>query len=222
MTQLPILYSFRRCPYAIRTRMTLKYCEIAVEHREVLLKDKPAAMLAASPKGTVPVLVLADNTVIDESVDIIMWALAQHDPLGWLDYDAASLADMHALVEQTERDFKGALDSYKYNYRRADDPRRQERNSYRALCVKFLELLNTRLIQTKWLASERHSYVDVALFPFVRQFANVEPDWFAQLPLPGLQRWLTEQLDSELFKSVMHKHPVWQVTAEPGQNGVSP
>jgi len=176
-------------------------------------------MLAASPKGTVPVLVLPDNVVIDESVDIIQWALAQHDPLGWLDYDAAMLADMHALVDQTEREFKSALDSYKYNYRRADDPRRQERNSYRAQCVKFLEVLDERLQRTQrsrqvnWLAGERQSYVDVALFPFVRQFANVEPDWFAEQPLPGLQRWLSEQLDSELFTGVMQKHPVWQASA---------
>jgi len=148
--------------------------------------------------------------VIDESVDIIRWALAVRDPLGWLDFDAATLANMNALVDQTEREFKSALDSYKYNYRRADDPRRQERNSYRAHCVEFLELLNERLQRTQWLAGERQSYVDVALFPFVRQFANVEPDWFAQLPLPKLQHWLIEQLESELFTGVMQKHPVWQ------------
>lgn len=210
MNPLPVLYSFRRCPYAIRTRMTLKYCQIAVEHREVLLKDKPDAMLQASPKGTVPVMVLAENEVIDESVDIISWALAQHDPQGWLDYNEATLADMHALVAQTERDFKSNLDSYKYNYRRADDPRRAERNSYRANCVAFLELLEKRLIQTEWLVSDRQSYVDVALFPFVRQFANVEPNWFAEQPLPRLQRWLAVQLASELFTGVMLKHPVWQ------------
>lgn len=213
MEKLPILYSFRRCPYAIRTRMTLKYAQIDVEHREVLLKDKPKAMLTASPKGTVPVLVQPDRSVLDESVDIMAWALAQQDPSGWLDYDAATLDSMHALVERTESEFKGNLDKYKYNYYPADDPRRAERTGYRDHCVRFLEALNDRLTRTGWLVSERQSYADVAVFPFVRQFANVEANWFANQPIPELHRWLNGQLNSDLFLSVMQKHPVWSPAA---------
>lgn len=210
MDKPPILYSFRRCPYAIRTRMTLKYCGIDVEHREVLLKDKPAEMLAASPKGTVPVLVQADDSVLDESEDIIGWALAQQDPSGWLDYDVTTLAQMHELVKATEDRFKPNLDRYKYSYYPEDDPRAEERTIYRARCVDFLAELDTRLQHKSYLAGDRLSYVDVAVFPFVRQFANVEPAWFETLPLAALQHWLTAQLNSELFLGVMQKHKVWQ------------
>ena len=186
MNKPPVFYSFRRCPYAIRTRMTLSYTGIEVEHREVLLKNKPAAMLAASPKGTVPVLVQSDGTVLDESVDIIDWALKQQDPSGWLDYAATTLADMHELVNTTEARFKPNLDRYKYSYFAKDDPRAEERNAYRARCVEFLEELDARLQQTTHLASDRLSYADVTVFPFVRQFANVEPEWFQALPLADL------------------------------------
>lgn len=209
MNPLPVLYSFRRCPYAIRTRMTLKYCGIEVEHREVLLKDKPEAMLAASPKGTVPVLVAPDKSVLDESLDIIQWALAQQDQQGWLDYDTATLTQMRMLVGATEARFKPNLDRYKYNYHSDAEQREAERNTYRVKCVEFLNELNDRLEHNRYLMSDRLSYVDVAVFPFVRQFANVEPAWFDTQSFTKLQTWLRALLDSELFLAVMQKHKVW-------------
>ncbi len=189
--------------------MTLKYCGIEVQHREVLLKDKPAAMLRASPKGTVPVLVHSDGSVLDESVDIMQWALAQRDPSGWLDYSEPAVTAMHALVLDTEQRFKPNLDRYKYNYYPKGDPRTQERYDCRSRCIEFLHNLNSRLLATSYLMGESLSFADVALFPFVRQFANVEPVWFSEQHMQSLQRWLSSLLDSELFLSVMQKHKVW-------------
>lgn len=209
MQSLPVLYSFRRCPYAIRARMTLQHCGIDVEHREVLLKDKPAAMLAASAKGTVPVLVHPDGEVLDESMDIIRWALSCNDPTGWLDFDDASLAEMDALVSSTERDFKPNLDRYKYNYHPSSAAGSEQRAEHRLACMEYLQELNLKLSQTEYLFGHRLSYADIAVVPFVRQFANVEPHWFEQHAPSDVQRWLRALLESELFLRVMQKHRVW-------------
>ena len=205
---MPILYSFRRCPYAIRARMALAYAGIEVELREVVLRDKPAAMLALSPKGTVPVLQL-DETVLEESIDIFDWALGQHDPQTWIDPNTGSFAAVKALVAACDFEFKPALDYYKY----ADRHPEHSQLEYRQVCEEFLQTLEDRLSKNEeggYLFGDQLGYADVAIFPFVRQFALVDKDWFDASPYPRLQQWLAALLGSELFESVMHKQPQWQ------------
>lgn len=202
---LPVLYTFRRCPYAIRARMALAYANIDYEVREVVLRDKPPSMLALSPKGTVPVLQLR-GLMLDESIDIFNWALDQHDPQGWRDYDQPTLEEMAALVEHCENDFKPKLDRYKY----ADRHPQRSQLDYRRECEPFLQTLEQCLLDHFYLFGTRLSYADVALFPFIRQFAHVDKAWFDSAAYPGLQRWLQDLLGSELFLSVMTKHPQWR------------
>ncbi|WP_417482066.1 glutathione S-transferase [Maricaulis sp.] len=208
---LPILYSFRRCPYAMRARLALAASETDVEHREVLLRDKPAEMLAASPKGTVPVLVLPDGHVIEESLDIMRWALDRNDPRGWLAPGDA----MFELVAINDGPFKQALDRYKYPNRYEGEDALENR----ARGLEILTGLEARLAGSAFLCGEAMSLADAAIFPFVRQFAHTDRDWFAAQALPRLQAWLAEHLDSPVFKAIMHKHPVWQ--AAPAHDGPS-
>jgi len=202
MNALPILYSFRRCPYAIRARMALAVAGIAVELREVLLRDKPLAMLEASAKGTVPVLVLTDGQVIDESLDVMRWALEQYDPEHWL---ADERSDGRLLVACDE-EFKPWLDRYKY----ADRYPEQTPDDYRGHAENFLICLEGPLGRCGFLAGDKATLKDVALLPFVRQFAGVDPDWWRDAPYPGVRRWLNGWLVSEVFTSVMAKYPRWQ------------
>ncbi len=196
---LPILYSFRRCPYAIRARSAVVASGIAVELREIVLRDKPAAMLAASPKGTVPVLVLPDGRVIDQSLAIMHWALATADPLGWL---AGEDTDLIATNDGT---FKHHLDRYKYADRHGTDPL-----EHRAAATAILADLDTRLAATGHLAGPRVTLTDIAILPFVRQFAQTDRAWFDTLPLPALHDWLGRYLASPLFAAVMPKFAPWQ------------
>lgn len=198
MTEPPVLYSFRRCPYAMRARLALAVSGIEVETREVTLRAKPAAMLAASPKGTVPVLVLPDGTVIDESIDIMRWALAANDPEGWLDGDDAE------LIAANDGPFKGHLDRYKY-------PERFVRDGvdHRAAGLAMLARLEDRLSGSAFLCGERRTLADAAVMPFVRQFAAVDREWFEGLALPGVRRWLEGWLASALFEGVMIRREVW-------------
>lgn len=198
---LPILYSFRRCPYAMRARMALAISETGVEHREVALRDKPAAMLAASPKGTVPVVVCDDGTVIDESVDVMRWALGRSDPENWLSGDDR---DLIAIIDGP---FKHHLDRYKYSARHDSDPQ-----EHRAGAFAILEQLEGRLRENCNLCGDRRSMADIAIFPFIRQFANTDREWFDAQPLPHLQRWLGEHLDSPLFQQIMVKYDPWQAS----------
>lgn len=206
MTELPILYSFRRCPYAMRARMALKASGQQVHLREVLLRDKPIEMLEASPKGTVPVLVLDDGTVIDESRDVMQWAMDQNDPGGWKTKDAG------ALIAEADGPFKNALDRYKYPNRYEDEG--VDKLEQRAKGREFLAKLDTRLAEHDQLLGDRVTEADIAIFPFVRQFANTDRDWFDAEPLPHLQRWLSGHLESELFLSVMNKYPQWKTGDE--------
>jgi len=206
---LPILYTFRRCPYAIRARMTLSYAKITLEHREVLLSEKPRSMLMASAKGTVPVLVLPDGSVIDESAEIMHWALDQHDPHSWWRQEHATTA--LALVDENDFQFKVHLDHYKY----ADRFPAQPQSHYRGEAEKFLLKLEQRLDTHRYLQNDRPGFSDVAIFPFVRQFAFVDKPWFDQASYPKLQHWLQSFLDSDLFKNVMAKIPLWQEGPEP-------
>jgi glutathione S-transferase len=197
----PILYSYRRCPYAMRARMALHYSGIEVEIREIALRQKPAAMLAASPKGTVPVLVLPDGTVIDESLDIMRWALAQHDPQAWLNDAARS----EVLIAENDGSFKQALDRYKYAERFPEHPQQ----TYRAQGEHFLSQLEIQLQQHAHLLGAEPRLADIAIFPFVRQFAAVDPMWWEASPYPALRGWLAHWVESALFDSIMQKHQVW-------------
>lgn len=195
----PILYSFRRCPYAMRARMALIASGIACVLREVVLRDKPAAMLAASPKAAVPVLVLPDRQVIDESLVIMRWALARADPEDWLG------GDDEALIATNDGPFKQHLDRYKYPERHGSDPK-----AHRAAGTALLGVLERRLDQRSQLCGETRSLTDVALFPFVRQFAATDRAWFAAQPLPGVQRWLERHLASRPFERAMLRVPQWR------------
>lgn len=198
---LPVLYSFRRCPYAMRARLALTASETQVEHREVLLRDKPAQMLAASPKGTVPVLVLPDGQVIEESLDIMRWALGRNDPLGWL----APGETMFELVARNDGPFKAALDRYKYPNRYPGE----DAMDNRARGLEILRELEARLSSSTFLCGETMSLADAAIFPFVRQFAHTDRMWFAAQDLPRSQAWLDGHLASPLFAAVMRKFPLW-------------
>ena len=207
---LPVLYSFRRCPYAIRARLALAVSGVAYELREVALKNKPPQLLAASAKGTVPVLVLPSGDVIDESLDIMRWALAQNDPLGWL--TCAPLSNMLTLIAANDGPFKRALDRYKYPHRyplESDGAPAEFALAQRDEASRWLDALEAR-IQSGWIFGSQASLADMALLPFVRQFAHTDKSWFAVQPWPQLQGWLARFEASELFASVMHKAPVWQ------------
>jgi glutathione S-transferase len=199
MTALPILYSFRRCPYAMRARLALIASGTTCEIREVKLAAKPDAMLAASPKGTVPVLVLPDGRVIDESLDIMHWALQTNDPDHWLAREDA------ALIATNDSAFKHHLDRYKYPERHASTA-----VEHRAAGLLLLCDLERRLVASGNLSGETTGLTDAAIFPFVRQFAQVDRAWFDAQPLPCVQAWLGQHLTSSLFVHAMIRLAPWQ------------
>lgn len=215
---LSTLYSFNRCPYAIRARMALCYSGISVELREVALRNKPKEMLLHSPKGTVPVLVLPNGKVIEESLEIMRWALAIHDPQDWLCKNEMALRDEAArLIHENDHVFKQHLDHYKYSTLHTEHPVEH----YRAQGEIFLQGLENRLQHQRFLLAERFTLADIAIVPFVRQFAQVDAGWFVNAPYIQLRRWLESILNSTLFTSVMTKRPPWQpgdaVVVFPGQ-----
>jgi len=206
-TDTPVLYSFRRCPYAIRARYAIKYSGVKVELREILLKHKPACMLDISPKGTVPVLILPDNTVIDESLDIMHWALSIHNPENWsMDTPSSETDEAQDLIQYNDEIFKRHLDNYKYADRHAEFTH----DYYRVKAEKFPAELNKRLQQTRFLSGPDISLSDIAIFPFIRQFALVDISWFEQTKYDFLKAWLQYFLDSRLFTQVMEKYPLWK------------
>ena len=207
MSDLPILYSFRRCPYAMRARMALAASGAEVTLREVLLKDKPAELLAASPKATVPVLVLSEDQALEESLDVMQWALEHRDPLGWL--DGAPLDS--GWISECDGDFKHWLDRYKYAEGHPD----HTAEGFRKNAEEFIQKLEHQLSVSDWVGGEAANAIDVALFPFIRQFAGVEPSWWQQAPYPKVRQWLENWLNSALFSAIMVKYPRW----EPGQPG---
>jgi glutathione S-transferase len=198
---LPVLYSFRRCPYAIRARMALAVAGITVELREVVLRDKPEEMIAVSAKGTVPVLALPDGTVIDESLDVMYWALRQRDPNGWLDHTD----DATHWLARCDDEFKYWLDRYKY----ADRHPEQTKDFYRSQALLFIDELEQALAEQSYLLGDQAGIADVGLFPFIRQFAGVESGWWADAPYPATRRWLESWLTSPLFTGAMKKYPPW-------------
>ncbi|WP_298810926.1 glutathione S-transferase [uncultured Psychrobacter sp.] len=203
-TSLPRLYSFRRCPYAMRARLGLIFAELPVELREITLKNKPDQMLAISPKGTVPVLQLADGTVIEESAEIMMWALEQNDPQGLLDEKISSEAN--ALMAQNDNEFKQWLDRYKY----ADRHPEMTQIEYRQKGEIFLQDLEALLTKTTYLLGNSVTVADIGIMPFIRQFAHVDRDVFYELPYPKLQLWLQHWLEHPLFVQAMTKFQPWQ------------
>lgn len=199
---LPILYSYRRCPYAMRARLALQYAGIKVEVREISLRDKPSHMLAISPKATVPVLWLPDDKVIDESLDIIYWALSQNDEDGWLKVD---LNATKQLIQENDTRFKSALDAYKYPERYPE----KTQAAHRVNGELFLQALEILLEKNAGLFGRLPTLADIAIFPFVRQFKGVDSNWFNAAPYPKLNKWLMTLIESDLFVSIMQKHPTY-------------
>lgn len=203
---LPVLYSFRRCPYAMRARLALAVSGQACELREVVLRNKPQGLLHASPKGTVPVLVLPTGQVLEQSLEIMLWALAQHDHEGWLIPSHGNLQAMLALIAECDGPFKQALDRCKYPSRYPD----ADTNAERARAVAWLGGLEARLWPDQpYLFGTHAALADMAIAPFVRQFAGIDADWWAAQPWPRLQAWLAQWQASDLLASVMHKLPAW-------------
>jgi glutathione S-transferase len=193
----------------MRSRLALHVSGIAYEHREVVLKNKPAHMLALSPKGTVPVLWLPEAAgirVLEQSLDIMLWALRQHDPLAWLPASDVAMADALALIAHNDGPFKRQLDRYKYPNRSSLESGTADRDE----ASVWLHTLDARLRAQPVLAGEQFGLADAALAPFVRQFAHTDPGWFAAQPWPALAKWLAGFEASELFAAIMHKHALWQ------------
>lgn len=207
----PVLYSFRRCPYAMRARLAIASARVEVELREVVLRDKPEAFLKVSPSATVPCLAGSDLTihphpampdgrtsdVIDESLEIMIWALQQNDPEGWLNIDPTRAA----WIERGDGSFKRALDRVKYATRYPEE----DASEHLAAAVEFLTTLDAEL--PEWGAAD---LVDYALLPFIRQFAMIDKDWFDAQPWPALHTWLSEFLSSDRLANVMKKYPQWK------------
>jgi glutathione S-transferase len=207
---MPILYSLRNCPYAMRARIGIHKAQLQIDLREVNLKQKPAEMLAASPKGTVPILVLENNqqspTVIDESLEVMLWALVENDPDNLLhSFDQSALPMMLAIITLFDDEFKTCLNTYKAASRYREDNVIECRQA----CEVFIQELENRLHQGPFLMSAQESLADIALIPFIRQFAKVERQWYLQAPYPRVRQWLNYYLQSAMFTKVMAKHEFW-------------
>ncbi|GBU15077.1 glutathione S-transferase [Polaromonas sp.] len=216
---LPLLYSFRRCPYAMRARLALAVSGQICELREVVLRNKPQALLEVSPQATVPVLLLAHGEVLEHSLEIMLWALRQHDPEGWLRPKTGSLEAMQVLIAANDGPFKQALDRYKYPHRFMPAPAtpcdssaaaRQFAEQHRDSAALWLMTLQTQLASKDWLFGASACLADMALLPFVRQFAHTDAAWFAAQPWGPLARWLERWERGELLAQTMVKYPPWQ------------
>lgn len=203
---LPILYSFRRCPYAMRARMALFASATPYVLREVVLRDKPTDMLTLSPKGTVPVLQLPDGQVMDESLNVMRWALGHNDPFDWLKPQSGNAETVTALIQTCDSEFKAHLDRYKYASRYEDsDPL-----AHRRAGESFLQQLETRLGLHPHLFGDHTTLADIAIAPFIRQFALADWDWFFATPYPNVQRWLNAFIANPPFTAVMGKFDPWK------------
>ncbi|WP_285163097.1 glutathione S-transferase [Shewanella goraebulensis] len=203
---LPVLYSLRNCPFAMRARIAIYKSQQAVLLRDLVLSDKPAEMLLASPKGTVPVVVTPNGTVIEESYELMLWALTQGDPDDLLCADNDEAFDaMLTLIYQFDSEFKRCLENYKCAKRYSESNIAECRQA----CEIYIEQLEKLLSQHSYLMADRESLADIALLPFIRQFARVERQWYLQSPYPNLRAWLNRYLQSKMFSKVMTKHPLW-------------
>lgn len=201
-----VLYSYRRCPYAMRARMALAYANISIEIREISLKDKPSSLLSISPKGTVPVL-HSGNLVIEQSIEIMKWALQRHDPNGW--YEDAVQETVDELIEKNDGKFKQLLDRYKYPERAFEGMRLTGDQALQAAIEIFIEPYDKRLETQQFLLGDKVTLADIAIFPFIRQFSMVDLKWFDAAYFPSLKRWLNHHIESPLFLGVMQKYPTW-------------
>lgn len=186
--------------------MALKYAAIKVELREVELSDYPTQATEISSKATVPVLQLPGGTVIDESWDILKWALSQNDPEKWSGEDDEYALDAEILIETNDFSFKEDLDHYKY----ADRYPEHSEEEYRQACEEFIGELEEMLSEHKFLLADKLTLADIGVFPFVRQFSLVDKEWFATAPYPNVQQWLNRLISSELFQQVFQKHEIWR------------
>jgi glutathione S-transferase len=205
MAEKPILYSFRRCPYAIRARLALDASGQSCELREVALRDKPPEMMRASAKATVPVLIDEQGSVIDESLDIMLWALRRRDPENWLLPGRGDLDQMLHLIGHFDTEFKRHLDRYKYPNRFSD----ADASVSRSEASKSLMVLEEKLLSSSFLFGNREALADAAIAPFVRQFSSVEPEWFDRQPWPNVLRWLQSIVSSQRFTRVMRPLKPW-------------
>jgi glutathione S-transferase len=205
----PILYSLQNCPYAIRARLAILVAQQTVRLRAIVMQDKPPEMLALSPKGTVPVLVVGATNkkiVIDESLDIMLWALKLNDPENlFYSHDADALTEMLQIINDNDEDFKPKLEQYK----RAKRFHGNDEEHCRLLCEPFIQSLEYRLAQHKFLMGSTSSLLDYALLPFIRQYSRVNRQLYLQGPYTHLQRWLNHHLQSRLFSKAMFKYPLW-------------
>jgi len=202
----PVLYSFRRCPYAIRARMAMRYAGIEHEHREIALSDKPEEFLALSSDSTVPVLQLKQGTVLQESLDIMYWALSKRDVDGWAQRDNDALPHSQSLLKYNDMTFKQCIDKYKYPDRYPGiNPL-----DYRLKGEAFLKKLEDLLSDSKYLFGDGYSLTDIAIFPFVKQFAHVDLEWFNTSPYRNVRQWLEMIEKSMLYRHSMYKFEIWQ------------
>lgn len=209
---LPVLYTFRRCPYAMRARLAIVAAGLKVEVRELVLRAKPAHMLEISPKGTVPVLWLQDGTVIDESLDVMRWAVGQNFPADWLVLNAQQQQQCDEWIALLDGEFKRNLDRYKYPHRYHTESYTCDPLEHRAACEKILMQWNEVLRQQgPWLFGNKPSFADFAILPFVRQFRIADEAWFDAVPgYEALKQWLADFLQSDLLEIAMVKYSPWQ------------
>ena len=200
--KIPILYSFRRCPYAMRARMALAYSKITYEHREILLSNRPDSLYEISPKGTVPVLQLSDGIIIDESIDVMKWCLDTNDPNRWY---KDQCIEQDNLIINNDTNFKYWLDRYKYHIRYKEQSFKEYQNQVKKIFNEY----NLRLDKQSFLMGDKISLSDIALMPFVRQAAHVDLDWFKKNFL-SLSQWLEKFKVSPLFTSIMKKYDIWE------------
>ena len=205
---LPVLYSLRNCPFAMRARMAIYRSQVPVLLRDIVLSDKPPEMLEASPKGTVPVVVTSCGTVIEESAEVMLWALSENDPDDLLLSTEPEMFDsMRGLIHQFDTEFKPCLEAYRAA-KRYHEPNLLE---CRQACETHLCELEDCLTRHSFLMADQESLADLALLPFIRQFARVERQWYLQSPYPKLRQWLNQYLQSRMFSKVMTKHELWLV-----------
>ncbi len=208
LAKVPVLYSLQNCPYAMRARLAILLAQQTVQIRAITMKDKPDEMLQASPKGTVPVLILDEQKVIDESLDVMLWALNRTDPENLLyNHNPDALPEMLSIIERNDTEFKPSLEKYK----RAKRFHGEDLENCRLECEAFVQGLEKRLTQHEFLMGATPSLLDYALLPFIRQFSRVNKPIFAQDQYSNLRRWLSHHLQSRLFSRAMFKYPLWLV-----------
>jgi len=217
MNNLPILYSFRRCPYAMRARIFISMCDIEVELREVHLKNIPKDMSDVSPKSTVPVLQFNNGEILEESLDIMNWALNINDKYDLKYSKEQNIKKTQEILNIIDGPFKYHLDRYKYNTRYIGNEEIRPPEEHRDTALKLLEIIENELINKHlWIFSNNPSYIDLAILPFIRQFRIADIEWFDKnMPLKNLHAWLMRFLEWQTFHNIMKKNKPWKVNNEP-------